>query len=366
MNALIQRSLLALALSTAALAQDDEEKTLGKTRSEWLQLLREHKEVRFRRAAILALEFIGPQQPVLSGLYEALEKDPDPQIRREVAQLLGRMGPDAKGAALALATALQKDAAGPVREAAAAALGGKLAEQAQAHMPALTAALKDKDAGTRAAAAETLKNLGEAARPALPALAELARDRKEDRHARVFALQVLSRWGKENADTATVFVEVLQDGETAPDVRAAAAEGLGRLGMAPPAGVAALGQALGAKSAELRRAAAVALTALGSDARSAWPAIKTALTEADSGLRYQLIRAAGALAKDQPEAVTVLAERAERDDTTENRLAAIQELGEAGAAARPAEPVLVRLAAQEARARLREAAAAALKKVKGG
>src|SRR5581483_9872651 len=108
-----------------------EDEVLGKKGSEWLKILREHKEVKFRRAAIIALEVIGPRgKGVLAGLYESLEKDSDPEIRREVALLLGRMGPEAKGAVGALGAALKGDKAEVVREAAAQALGGKLAEQA--------------------------------------------------------------------------------------------------------------------------------------------------------------------------------------------------------------------------------------------
>src|SRR4051794_36446544 len=86
-----------LVLGTAAAAQQ-EETVLGKKASEWLQILREHKELRFRRASLIALEAIGPQaRGVTPALLEALQKDSEPQIRREVAQLLGRMGIEAKG-----------------------------------------------------------------------------------------------------------------------------------------------------------------------------------------------------------------------------------------------------------------------------
>jgi hypothetical protein len=357
--------VLALSLgATGARAQDDL-RTLGKTTTEWLQLLREGKESRFRRAALIALESIGPQKTVLSGLYEALEKDADPQVRREVAQLLGRMGTDAKGAAATLASSVRNDKDGSVREAAAAALGGKLADEAQAYVAVLAGALKDKHPGTRAAATESLKNMGAGALVALPALAAVARDRQEDRLTRVHALQILTRLGKDENDTPAILVAVLKDAEAPPGVREAAAEGVGKLGCSTPACVAVLSEALTAKSGSLRLAAATALNALGDRAGGAWPAIKAGLKDADSGLRNQLIRAAGALVKEQPEAVAALAERAMGDDATENRLAAIQELGEAGAAARSAEAVLDRIAAQDARARLRDAATKALKKVKG-
>jgi HEAT repeat protein len=351
--------LLFMLLTAGSVAQDDV--VLGKTSSEWLQILREHKEPRFRRAALIALEAIGAQRNVLSGLYEALEKDAEPQVRRQVAQLLGRMGPDAKGATIILVQTLQNDKAGSVREAAATALGGKLAEQAP--VPALAAALNDSDPAVRAAAAEALKNMGERARTVLPAVAAVARNPKEERHPRLYALQILGRWGKDEPEAIAVLIEVLHDRTAAPGIREAAAEGLGRLHCTSSSCVTALGQALNDKGVELRLAAAAALTSLGPAAKEAWPALRTAFKDADSGLRYQLIRAAGNLAKDQPEAVGQLAAIAQGDDGPENRLAAIQELGEAGPAAKAAEPVLTRLAMQDARARIREAATSALKKI---
>jgi HEAT repeat protein len=356
--------LVALLGAGGAAAQAQNDVVLGKTSAEWLRILREHKEARFRRASLIALEALGPQRHVVSGLYEALEKDPEPQVRREVAQLLGRFGPEAKGASLALAAALKSDPAGPVREAAAAALGGKLLEFAQGHVPTLAATLKDPYPGARAAAAEALKNLGERARPAMPALAETARDVKEEKHTRIYALQALSRWSQEMPEMPAVLVEVLSDKDSSINVRQAAAEGLARLGCGTAGCLAALSQALGDKAPELRLSAAAALTTLGARAKDAWPVIEVGLKDADSGLRYQLIRAAGTLAQLRPEAIAALAERAQRDESTENRLAAIQELGEAGAAARSAEAILTQIATQDARARLREAAAAALKRIK--
>ncbi|MCI0380503.1 MAG: HEAT repeat domain-containing protein, partial [Gemmataceae bacterium] len=107
---------LLLGSSGFTFAQDEE--VLGKKRSEWLAILKEHKEVKFRRAAIIALEVIGPRsRGVLEGLFEALDQDADPEVRREAALTLGRMGADAKGAAEALGEALKRDKADVVREA---------------------------------------------------------------------------------------------------------------------------------------------------------------------------------------------------------------------------------------------------------
>ncbi len=116
--------------------------------------------------------------------------------------------------------------------------------------------------------------------------------------------------------------------------------------------------------AGIRRAAAVALGKIGAKAQVVWPAVKGGLKDPDRLVRYQAIRLAGGLAKDERSAVPALAESAAKDDTTENRLAAIQELGQLGPAAIDAVPTLTSLAASDSRGSIREAAEAALKKIK--
>jgi HEAT repeat protein len=341
---------------------------LGKTSAEWVKILREDKNPKRRRVSLLALEAIGVKPSgVTASLLDALREDADPEIRQEIALMLGRIGPDAKGAAAALGERLANDKNELVRQAAATALGAKLVKEAAGQVRTLAAALKDKHGGTRRAAAETLKNLGEPAKDAVPEMIVLAKDTSADRFSRVYALQVISLWGQEEKGTGTALVQALGEKNAHPTIRQAAAEGLGRLGGDDPATVAALGTALTSAPPEVRRSTAAALGQLGAKAAPAWPAIKTTLEDrkGDSGTRYPLVRAAAAQAKEHPDAVPVLAKLALDDDAAENRLAAIQELGELGPTAAKATPVLQGIAQGEARARLREAAQAALKKIKG-
>jgi hypothetical protein len=341
---------------------------LGKTSGEWVTILREHKDPKFRRVSLLALEAIGVKPGgVTKGLLEALRDDTDAEIRREIALLLGRIGPDAKGAPEALGERLANDKNELVRQAAATALGGRLAKVADGQVRTLAAALKDKHDGTRRAAAEALKNIGEPAQGAVPELIVLARDATADRFSRVYALQVISLWGKEDKGTAAALIQVAGEKEAHPTVRQAAAEGLGRLGGDDAATVTALGDALANGPPEVRRSAAASLGQLGVKAAPAWSAVKSALEDrkGESGTRYPLIRTAAALARLHADAVLVLAKLAQDDDAAENRLAAIQELGDLGAVAEKAVPVLQGIAQGEARATLREAAQTALKKVKG-
>ena len=340
----------------------------GKTTGEWLKILREHKDVKFRHVSLIALETIGAKPAgVTPGLLDALRDDPDEQIRQEVAILLGRMGPDAKGAVEALGDRLANDKSGLVRQAAASALGGKLAKTADSQVPTLARALKDKHAGTRRAAAETLKNLGESAEPAVPQLIEVAQDAHADRFSRVYALQVIGQFGKEHQGSGPALVAALGDKDAHVSVRQAAAEGLSRFGGAFTAGVEALGQALETAPPEVRRTAAVALGAMGEKSAPAWPAIKKMLQDkkSDNAARNALIRAAASVAKQNNDAVPVLLKLAQDDDAVENRLSAIQELGELGARAEPAAPALRDIAQNDVRAAIRQAAETALKKIKG-
>lgn len=342
---------------------------LGKTSAEWVKILREDKNPKRRRVSLLALEAIGVKPTgVMPGLLDALREDPDPEIRQEIALLLGRIGPDAKGAAAALGERLANDKNERVRQAAATALGAKLIKDAATQVRTLAAALKDKHEGTRRAAAETLKNLGEPAEGAVPELIVLAKDATADRFSRVYALQIISLWGGEDKGTGPALMQALAEKDAHPTVRQAAAEGLGRLGGDDPATVTALGTALTSAPPEVRRSAAAALGQLSAKAGPAWQGIKTTLEDrkGDSGTRYPLIRTAAALAKANADAVPVLAKLAQDDDAAENRLAAIQELGDLGPTATAAIPVLQGIAQGDARATLREAAQAALKKINKG
>jgi HEAT repeat protein len=359
-------SLLVLScLVRAEAAWADDETVRGKTRSQWLQLLKMAKEAKVRRAALIALEVLGPKMAgVTDGVIDALDKDADAEVRRDAAQTLARMGADAKGGVDALADALKKDKDGSVRESCARGLG-RLAAQVETQTFILAAALSDMHAGTRAAAAETLNTLGDKARLALPQLLKVLTDKKADRIPRIYAARIAGRFETDAATTVPALTAVCTDKEAPHNVREAAVEALGRLGTAAEDVAEPLAKIVQAKDekAELRRAAVVALGKVGGKAAVAWPALKLAIKDADNGLRYQAIRLAGSLAKEDKTIVSSLAEAALKDENVENRLAAIQELAQLGSVAADAAPTLVQLSA-DSRGSIREAAADALKKIK--
>ncbi|MCI0683872.1 MAG: HEAT repeat domain-containing protein [Gemmataceae bacterium] len=355
---------IALGLPARAWSQEDD-KIRGLNREGWLTVLKKDKDTKRRRAAVIVLEVYGPKgRGVVTGLCEALEKDGEPEIRREIALLLGRMGPDAKEAVPYLAEALKNDKAGVVREAAALALGDKLSPFAHEQVLVFAGALKDSHAGARAAAAAALNSLGEKAALALPQLTHVAQDKKADRLPRLYAVQIISRLQADQAEAGPLLAGIATDADAPATVRLAALDGLGRRERTSKEEAQALVQVLQDKTVELRRAAAASLATLGEQAAPPWTQVQARLQDADNTVRFQLIRVAGIIARDQKEAVTALAELAAKDAHVENRLAAIGELGQLGPTAASAADALATIAAQDARAALREAAAAALKKIR--
>jgi HEAT repeat protein len=341
-----------------------DELILGKSVGDWIKILRTHENPKFRRAALIALEASDTAgRTGLPALLAAIEKDKEPQVRQEAVMLLGRLGPETRGAIKALVESLQTDKADEVREAAASAIGTKFTKQAEDYINVLADALKDPHVGTRVAVAGALRNMGESAKPAFPALLEAARNPKENPQVRAAAVLVVSRYGKDNPQTLPLLLELLKSTDTPAALREAAADGLGRSGSDSSEVVLTLSQTLTDKNIELRKASAVALGSLGVKAKSAWPTIKERLSDAkeDSGIRNNLVRLAGVLARSNTDAIKALTDVAKDDKSTENRIAAIQELGELASLPKEARDALSVIATQDARATVRDAATKALK-----
>jgi hypothetical protein len=84
--------------------------------------------------------------------------------------------------------------------------------------------------------------------------------------------------------------------------------------------------------------------------------------ESDAGIRNYLIRLAGTLAKANSEAIPPLTEAAVHDTSTENRIAAIQELGELPMLPQDTRTALMQIASDDPRESIREAAKKALRR----
>jgi len=345
-------------------AQAKDLELLGKTRGEWIDILKSHKEPKFRRAAILVMETFGPRTVgINAALIEAMEKDPEPELRREAALTLGRMGLDAKEAASPLADLAKRDKEGVVRTAALSALGGKMSEAIpDSAVGVFIAGLKDPFPAARAASIEGLKNLGDKAVAAVPQVIEFAANAKEERVPRTMAIQILGRVAGDEPKVTQLLIALVQKTNEPSPLRAAALEALGRVKENQKDAIELLSAVLGDADPQFRLAAATALAKLGPASKSAWPAIVAAWEKAESPVRHQFIRLAGMLSEEK-NAIGKLAETAEKDLTVENRLAALQELEQLGTKAAAAAPTVKRVAQDDPRATVREAAAETLKKI---
>jgi HEAT repeat protein len=384
--AVVCASLVSLHAASGQDAKKPQEKPkekefLGKTIGEWIKILREDQDAKRRWAAVKVLDISeAASTTAFPAILNAIEKDKDASVRIEGINVIGRFDPKKRPAAIkAIVAAMQNDKDGAVREAAATTLGSiKLIESkaVDEFVNELTAALKDPHVGTRAAVAITLRNLGEGAKPAVSALLDAANDPKEAVSIRITAVHVVSRYGKDNSRTLPLLIRLAKEHENPVGLREIALDGLGRSGSDANEVNSVLTGNLREKNIELRKAASVSLGMLGTKAKAAWPAVKENLAyqeeakggrlvpvQPDSSVRNHLIRLAGVLGKSSPEAVLVLLTVAKIDDSTENRIAAIQELGELGSLAKSALDQLNVIAQQDGRAAVRDAASKAVKNI---
>lgn len=205
--------------------------------------------------------------PVLTALMQQL-RDPHVSVRRAALDALEALGPTAVPATGALIQALT-DRDRFVRWAAARTLGKLGPIAAPQAVPPLIRLLDDPDLGVECAAANALRRFGSAASPAVPRLTRLVQC--GDSEQRTVAIAALQGIGPAAAASVPALGVALSD--PWPDVRRAAAELLRHLG--PSAGSAAvpLGLALADPDADVRRMASDALLAVSPPAEPiAWTA----------------------------------------------------------------------------------------------
>jgi hypothetical protein len=330
--------------------------------------LLENKDVKKRRLAVIDLEIVGPRiKGVLQAMQVALEKDAEPVVRQEVAAAIGRMGEDGREAIPSLAYSLRNDKDDKTREQAGRALL-QMVPFAKRALQQLVEALQDSYAPTRAAAAEAIKSLGEQSKSAVPQMMDFlkgGKDKKADIAARMNIALAFGRVGGDGAKGTDVLCAVLVDTTEDDSVREAAADSLGRLGLDAAGSAKPLADTLKntKNPTALRLAAVKALAKVEGETKDVWPALKVALDGGDATLRLLAVRAATAYAKEQPEVVREFVKIARSTANVELRLAAIQELGVAGATAKSAAPDLQYLIDNDERENIRQEAAVALKKV---
>lgn len=264
-------------------------------------------------------------RPVSAWMAEL--KDPSSVVRAQAALALAEIGPAAKEAEAALTLAL-RDSDAEVRYTAVVALGA-IVPDGKEWVDGLARALVDEDWFVTLAAAQALQNLGERARPAVPALINalsprdhvkdfrpvrcgeamvalsridprakeldgafkvvvgklLEDERQGSFGARARGARMLGECGAAALPAVPAVVKLLKDPEG--DVRVAAAEAL--LKISPDnqaeAALGSLAEALKSPDLLIRLRSVEALAGRGRQARSALPALKALLQDPEPELR---------------------------------------------------------------------------------
>ncbi len=258
------------------------------------------KEAPARMAAAWALETLGPGAAGAEpALVEALGSDPEPGVRAFVARALGALEPTGPPVVPALFEALD-DPHEAVRHAAAWALAKP--GLSDADVVRLEETLGSDDRYVVAFAAWRLGNLGQRARPAVPALVETLE--QPGVHAVTFG--ALARIGPAAGEAVPALVEEL----SSPDGgrRWRAAKGLGRIGPGASGGVPALIATMeGDRSERVRAHAARALGRIRDPSPSTTAALQGATGDGNEWVRREARQAlvqvhqAGADAAGPPE-----------------------------------------------------------------
>lgn len=337
--AVVALPMLMLSLVSPAASQQE---VLGKSKAEWIKMLREDPKPELRKAAVLALGIFGAtQKDVLPELKTALTEDKDEFVRLQIVSLLGSSKKEEVRDLLAtLVDVLKLDKSASVR-AQTAALIGKLGELAKPALSNLEKALADESASVRAAVVMALGQIGTEARATVDKLVPLFKD--SDTTVRFATAYAIARVGADPL-AATPYLCQLLEGDMSVDVRREATKSIGLIG-APAAKVAvpALVKALrNDKEEDIRRQAALALGKMGIEVNFVMKDILASLREdKDKTVRLYLIRTIStALGSGMRVFVKDLADCLSKEVDGNVRLAIVQELGALGPGAIEALPAL--------------------------
>ncbi len=377
--------------------------------------------------AVLALGEAGPKAKGATNDLAKLVASKEPQIRMQALITLGEIGPDAKSAAPAIIKALG-DEQMSTRYAATFALGKIGAKEAipelskqldskdnflkmvsawslakisptdiptvQAAIKMLGAALKDPDKHVRAAAARGLFELNVSREQMLPLISELVEDKDPTVRAHVvdamaslgekalprlikalssddtqgIAVAVIRQLGPKAKDAVPNLIEELKDPDAA--YRRDVCLALAAIGPDAKDAVSALLKTLGDENLSVRHVAIYALGKIGPSASAAVPDLKKYLQSDDQFTRVATV---WALVHIQPKdlefrlkAIPLLSEALKNTDREPVRIEIANTLGEIGPPAIIAAPILDGMASNDPSPMVREAAQAALKKIRPG
>jgi HEAT repeat protein len=385
-----------------------QEPVAGRSKTEWLKILRDEEKKESRRARAGAIAALGIMEPKDRAISDALAgvmlNDKDEELRlkaldaaavilvtgtkldsasivafteqfgksfsadpAEAVRLKGLgIARDMKKDDLSklvptLAEVLRSDKSPAVRAAAAATLA-KSGDKIKTVLNLVVESLKDPDEKVRSAVAEALGRLGEDAKGAVPRLIPLLKDKEPG--VRLAAAFALGRVGPEAAVAVPDLSHVLATDTDVP-VRKEAARAFSLLALDAKAAVPALAKALREdKSEEVRQQAALALGKMVGEIGNHGPDMMEAIRkDADKTVRVYTVHA---LADSHGPALKTfvkdLADRLVKEPDGDVRLALVQELGALGPDAKDALPALNRAVA-DVQLTVRDEAKKAVKRV---
>ncbi|MDZ4686181.1 MAG: HEAT repeat domain-containing protein [Planctomycetaceae bacterium] len=288
-----------------------------------------------RGQALLALGKFGRRAADQIELLQHSLKDAEAPVRMAAAEALAAIGPAAAAAVPSLSEAL-KDAEGSVTIRAAEALG-RIGSPAVA---ALTKTLDDPHYGELAL--QTLATMGPAAKPALPRLLELLKQ-KDKLPQRELCLAIAAI-GADPRTAGPILRAAMNDAGN-PD-RAAAAYALGRIG--DKAAIKDITNVIESDDPKLRLAAAWSLLQFdpGNDdyLKIALPRLIEGLSQPEAPIRYEAARTLGQLGPKAAAAQAALVERLATENDRQVRIAMAVAVAELGPGATMAVPSLIGIA----------------------
>ncbi len=360
--------LFTLGLSLAPARQDDKDPIYdGKKGSVWADALINDTSARKRALAVDALAKLWAEKQYelsLPRIGQALRLDSSPAVRAQAAIAFGALRErDIKTVAKDLVDALDKEKESRVRREIAIVMTRFPIVAKLAVMP-LTEAIKDPEPATRAAVAEALAQAGTEAKSAAINLAPLLAD--EDKSVRLAAVGALGRIAPEGAPAIAETMCKMLTTEKDLDMRTELATSLGLLGEKSAGVVAALVKLLNDPEEELRRRATRTLATFGVAAGPAADALlKLAATEKGKDIRIDAVRAFGSVLgsnlKGRVKDMLALL----KDPEYEVRLAVVEEVGALGSELRDDAETLKVLRARlsDPHVKVREAVSIAIKKI---
>jgi HEAT repeat protein len=376
---LFAAALVLAAFASAAPADDTNPEFNGKTLSEWTTTLRESQSARLRKVSVVAVGQIAADhqektkmvKEIMTAVGKAMRNDSAVAVRAEAARVLGKAAiqlmddrtADVGSVVIDLSEGLrlEKEAEAKLEEATALGRYGKLAKPA---VQTLAAAAADKDAKVQAAAATSLGRIGPDAKTVDGDLLPLLKS--PDAAVRKAAAFALGRIEPDDVVKASAALVPLLKSEKDADLRAEVVTSLGMIGDKSQDTVKAVGAALADESVDVRRLAAQALAKFFVGAKAAAKELQAAFqADADKLVRAYALRAlCVGLADDAKQLIPVLTARLDpvAEKEPEVRIAVCDELGGLGPDGQPAVPAL-RTAQKDPNTKVRDAAAAAIKKV---